>query len=566
MEASEAALKLPRPLCALLVARGFGRSGGRQGFLRPILSGLHPPDDLPDLPKAVIASSPAIRQRRDDPGPRRLRRGRDGRDGPPDPVAGEAGRPGRSPSCPTGCRDGYDLGPAGLEAAVSAGASLLVTVDCGILAHDAVEEARALGIDVIVTDHHAPGQDLPAAIAVLNPGSGGQPYPNPDLCGAGVAFKLCQGLAEAEGIAEEELHPFLDLVGLATVADLVPLKGENRILARYGLKALAQTSNLGLRALMAEAGVARGRGLRRESRLWPGAPPECSWAAGGTPGWPESPPDGGRERPGPGPRAGGGEPGATGRRSKNPGGGPGAVGREFDPETDFGVVLESEDWHPGVVGIVASRVVERIHRPAILIALEGDGGRGSARSIPEFHLLEGIRACGSLLERFGGHRQAAGMEIQRDRIPEFREAFNQRGPGKLEGKDLRPTPQVEVEVRLEEMSEELLRYLKYLGPHGIGNPGPSFLARGVTLSGAARIVGTDHLKLRLRQGADASWTPSDSTWPDGCPSGELGAGPVDVVFQLQENEFRGVRRLQARLKDIRPTGSGLLALGASLRP
>ena len=550
----EVALTLPRPLCALLVARGYDDPEMAKAFLRPMLSGLHSPDTLPDLPLAVSRILSAL-----EAGETILVHG----DYDVDGMSGTAlltrwleSMGGRVvPFVPHRIRDGYDLSDAGLKAAVSAGASLLVTVDCGILAHEAVEEASRLGLDVIVTDHHAPGEELPPALAVVNPARADSPYPNPDLCGAGVAFKLCQGLAGAKGIPEEELHPFLDLVGLATVADLVPLRGENRILARFGLKALGRTRNVGLQALMVEAGVSRenvsagavGFGLaprlnalgrlgesqdglrllltndREEARRLTQLSADVN-----------------RKRQ------------AADKRTLEEA--LEMLARSFDPDRDFGVVLESDDWHPGVVGIVASRVVERIHRPAVLIALDGDRGRGSARSIPEYDLLEGVRACGQHLERFGGHRQAAGMEVRRDRVPEFRKAFEAEARKTLGGGDLRPSLRIEVEVQLEEISEELFRYLQYMGPHGIGNPGPSFLARGVSLSGPARVVGTDHLKLRIRQG-HAELDAIGFHLGRRVPARTLGSGPVDVVFQLQENEFRGVRHLQARLKDIRPAGS-----------
>ncbi len=541
-------------MCALLVTRGYDEPDSAKAFLRPLLSELHPPETLPDLPLAVARVLSAIQNEEII-----FIHG----DYDVDGMAGTAlltrwfeklgGR--AVPFVPHRLRDGYDLGDAGLKAAVSAGASLLVTVDCGILAHGAVEKACALGLDVIVTDHHASGGSLPPALAVLNPARADSLYPNPDLCGTGVAFKLCQGLARAKGIREEELYPFLDLVGLATVADLVPLKGENRVLARYGLKALGRTQNSGLRALMAQAGISPD-GVSA-GKVGFGLAPRLN--ALGRLGEPQ---DGlrllltdhrdearrlaqvsaevNRERQ------------DSDRRTQEEA--LESLAQSFDPEKDYGVVLASENWHPGVVGIAASRVAERIHRPAILIALEGRRGRGSARSIPGYDLLEGIRACGSHLVRFGGHRQAAGLEIQRDRLPDFRTAFNAEARRILGGKDLRPTVQVEVEVLLEELSQELYGYLQYLGPHGMGNPGPSFLARGVSLSGPARIVGTEHLKLRLRQGPvelDAiGFHLARRISPQA-----LGIGPVDVVFQLQENEFRGVRQLQAHLKDIRRADS-----------
>ncbi len=550
VEALEAALSLPRTLCALLVARGLADPQEARAFLRPLLSSLHPPEGLADLPVAVERILSAIRDRETI-----FVHG----DYDVDGMAGTSlltrwirrlgGRV--VPFLPHRLRDGYDLGPAGLAAAREAGASLLVTVDCGILAHEAVGEAVASGLDVVVTDHHAPGRDLPPALAVLNPNREDSTYPDPGLCGAGVAFKLCQGLARALEIGEEELYPYLDLVALATVADLVPLTGENRVLVRFGLKAMAESRNVGLRALMARAGVdpealspgaigftlaprlnAMGRlgdpnlGLRL---LLTEKPEEAAFLA-----------DTAEEMN----RARQEEDRRTLEEALR------LLAGEYDPARDFAVVLASEGWHPGVVGIVASRVVERIHRPAVLVALDGEKGRGSARSIPGFHLLEGIRACGALLERFGGHRQAAGMEIRRERIGEFRKALNGEACRALEGTRLCPELRVDLEVELGELTPELHHLLRHLGPHGMGNPRPLFLVRRAELVSPPRVVGTDHLKARLGQGR-AGLDAIGFHLAGRVPPGTLGRGPVDAVFQLQENEYRGVRSLQANLKDLR---------------
>jgi len=553
VEALERELALPRPLCSLLVTRGFHEPDEAKRFLRPSLSNLHPPEALPDMSRArerILAALGA--------GETIFVHG----DYDVDGMAGAAllthwlrrmgGRV--VPFVPHRLRDGYDVGPSGLKAAREAGSSLFVTVDCGIVAHEALAEARALGMDVIVTDHHLPDQELPPALAVLNPSRRDGSYPNKGLCGAGVAFKLCQALAEAGGRPPDELHPFLDLVGMATVADLVPLTGENRILARFGLRALAQTGNPGLRALMAQAGVRpealtagtvgfvlaprlnavgrlgdAGRGLRL---LLTGDEAEAERLA-------REAGDLNRERQ------------DADRRILEE-----ALKQLeacHDPERDFVVVLGSEGWHPGVVGIVASRVVERVHRPTVLVALDGDRGRGSGRSIPGFHLLEGIRACRDHLVRFGGHGQAAGLEVLRDSLPGFREAFNAEARKTLEHMDLRPALRVEAELSLGDLSPDLHKYLKHLGPHGIGNPRPIFLARGVTLAGSPRTVGAGHLKLRLRQGG-AELGAIGFRLSGRFPPETLGTGPLDVAFQLEENEYRGRRELQANVKDLRLAG------------
>ena len=551
----EQELSLPRPLCSLLVTRGLHAPEAAKSFLRPSLSELHPPGILQDLPRAVerILAALAV-------GETIFVHG----DYDVDGMAGVAlltrwlRQMGGTvvPFVPHRLRDGYDVGAAGLEAAMAAGSSLLVTVDCGIRAHEALREAQALGMDVIVTDHHTPDRELPPALAVLNPNRADGSYPNRGLCGAGVAFKLCQALAEARDVREKELHPLLDLVGMATVADLVPLTGENRILARFGLRALDRTRNHGLRALISQAGM------------------DGEEVSAGMVGFVLAP------RLNAVGRLGDADQGLrllltedeleAGRLAREAG----ELNRErqeadrrileealeqlagsYDPRRDFVVVLGSEGWHPGVVGIVASRVVELVHRPTVLVALEGNRGRGSGRSIPEFHLLEGIRACGHHLERFGGHHQAAGMELLRDRLPGFREALNLEARKVLERVDLRPTLRVEVDVGLGELSWDLHRYLRHLGPHGIGNPRPLFAARAVTLAVQPRTVGAGHLKLRLRQGG-AELDAIGFRLAGRFPPGILGQGPLDEVFQLQVNEYRGQRQLQANVKDLRPAGQG----------
>jgi len=224
----------------------------------------------------------------------------------------------------------------------------------------------------------------------------------------------------------------------------------------------------------------------------------------------------------------------------------------FDPERDFGVVIAGEGWHPGVIGIVASRVVERIHRPVVIVALDGENGRGSARSIPGVHLLDAIRQGGAHLRRFGGHRQAAGLDVDRSQLPAFREAFNRAVREQLGGEVPRPAVGGDLALSVREVDEDLYRILRHLGPFGMGNPRPVFLARGVALSGGARVVGTDHLKVRLAEDGHelegigfglARRVSTDS----------LGRGPVDALFHLRENEYRGMRSLQARLVDIRPS-------------
>ncbi len=457
------------------------------------------------------------------------------------------------PFVPHRTRDGYDFGSAGLAAAREAGATLVVTVDSGIQANAAVAEAAQIGIDVIVTDHHTVGDSLPDAVAVVNPHQEGCGYPYKDLCGTGVAYRMCEALAQAFDIPSGELHAHLDLVALATVADLVPLTGDNRSFVRIGLRAIERSDKLGLRALMERAEVS-GRpldagdvGFRLAPRinaagrmedamsalrlLLTSDPSEAKALAGMLD-------DANRRRRD--------EERSTVDEVLE------QLSASFRPEEDYGLVLAGEGWHAGVIGIVASRIVERVHRPTVLIALDGEEGRGSARSIPGFNLFEAVHACREHLGRFGGHAQAAGMDIAKDSVEAFREAFNAEARRTLEGETLRPAISPDLEIELEEATLELAHYLQYMGPFGMGNRTPLFVVRGVRLAGKAKVVGANHLRLSLEQGgvrlSGIGFGLADRISPE-----SLSDGPLDAVFQLREDHFRGVTRVDARFQDIRPS-------------
>lgn len=548
-------LRLPRALCAVLAVRGQGEVESARGHLRPRVEHLHPPGQLADAPVAADRILRALRA-----GETILVHG----DYDVDGVAATAlltrwlrhlgGRV--VPFVPHRLRDGYDLGEGGLRRAQEVGATLLVTVDSGIVAHAAVARAVAKGIDVIVTDHHTPGSTLPPALAVVNPNRLDCPYPAKGLCGAGVVFKLCQLLGERLGRPLEELLPLLDLVALATVADLVPLSGENRVLVRYGLRALRETASPGLRALLEVASVS---GEIEAGQVGFRVAPRIN-AAG---------------RMGDSADALGLLLSDDDVAARNIAGELDRLNRErqeeegrtleaalsqlsgrFVPERDHGVVLAGEGWHPGVIGIVASRVVERIHRPVVLVALEGDRGRGSARSIPGFHLYDAVAACSEHLDRFGGHRQAAGMDVRPGALDAFREAFAREASRRLSGGDLRPALRLDAPLSLAEVDAELVRYLPYLGPFGMGNPRPAFVARGVELVGTPQVLKGEHLKVRMRQ--DGAFLEGMGFRLAGrVPAAVLEAAAVDVAFQVEEDEWRGVRRIRARLLDLRPAGEAM---------
>lgn len=543
-------LKLPRALCSVLAVRGLSLPASAKAFLRPLLAGLHDPARLPDAPQAAERIQHAIRT-----GETVLVHG----DYDVDGISGTAllarwiRRLGGHavPFVPHRLRDGYDFGRAGLAAALEARAGLVVTVDCGTTALEPIREARKAGLDVIVTDHHTPGPVLPEAVAVVNPGRADSEYPDAGLCGTGVAFKICQLLAEAHNVDRETLFASLDLVALATVADLVPLNDENRTLVRYGLRALAATSNPGLRALLARTGL-DGKRLGAGKVAFVLAPRinavgRMGAAATGlqlllTDDADEAArlADVLEEEN----RARQEEDGKTLGEALE------LLAEQYEPDRDFGVVLAAEGWHPGVIGIVASRVVERIHRPTVLVSL-GDGrARGSARSISGFHLYEALSACRSHFIRFGGHRMAAGMDLSPGGLDAFRRDFNDEARTRLGGVPPRPTLTADAEIGLDEVSRDLAHFLQYLGPFGVANPRPVFVARQVDLTAPPSVLKDEHLKLQLGNGTArleaVGWRLLQRMRPE-----ELGLGPVDLVFHVEEHEFRGRRSVQARLLDVR---------------
>jgi len=495
------ALSIPRALAALLVLRGYGSEGDARAFLRPNLTGLSDPMSWADMPEAVAAVQGAVRR-----GEPILIHGDYDVDGQCAAalltrVLREAGAAAHA-FVPHRVRDGYDFGPAGLTRARELGARLIITCDCGITAVEAVRAARAEGIEVVVSDHHLPGDALPQATAVLDPRRPDCASPDKDLCGTGVAFKLAQALVPVLGLPDTLPWHFLDYVALATVADVVPLIGENRILVRHGLKLLATSRWPGLAALVETAGLA-GKPLRAGHVGFILAPRLNAAGRIGDAG------DGLRllltdDRE---------EAAKLARELETLN----ARRQEMDQqilasaetalaahgcEDDRAIVLAADDWHPGVIGIVASRLVERYGRPTFLIAWEGDTGRGSGRSIPGFDLHGALHRVGGTLEKFGGHSMAAGLTVRRARFEEFRVAFLEAAAQLLRPEDLVPAQRIDLEVPLGNLSEDLERLMRHLEPCGMGNPAPVFGVRGARAVGARR-VGTNHLRFVLDDGSGA---------------------------------------------------------------
>ncbi len=543
-----AVLKLPPTLAALLIQRGFTSPQEAKVFLRPSLGTLSDPYLLKDMHQAVELIADTVRSGRnifvhgdyDVDGQcaaalltRILR------------LAGAT----VIPFVPHRLRDGYDFGPAGLRAALESGASLVITCDCGVTAHETVARAREAGLAVIVTDHHLPGE-LPPADAVVNPRREDCASPSKELCGAGVAFKLAQAACEKLGVAENAPLHVLDLVALATVADIVPLVGENRVLVRFGLKMMERSRWPGLRALLEVTGLA-GKPIRA-GHVGFVLGPRLN-AAG---------------------RIGDAMDGLrllltddehtahdlarsldtiNARRQEIDerilAEAIDDIERTVDLGSSLGLVLAREGWHPGVIGIVASRIVERYHRPTILVALEGSEGRGSGRSIPGFDLHDALGRSAEHLDRWGGHRAAAGLTLKRDRLEPFRAAFNEVAAQELSARDLIPTQRVDIVGNVSSFDAELEHLMRHLEPFGPGNPAPVLGVERAFIR-MPETVGSNHLKFTLED--DSGKLPAIGfDWADRVEQGWW-QKPVDVALRLDRHEWRGRSTLQARVVQIKP--------------
>jgi single-stranded-DNA-specific exonuclease len=544
-------LHLPEPLCRLLAARGFADIDIAKVYLRPRIAQLHDPCLLLDLDRAVERLVRAIRG-----GETILVHGDYDVDGISSTTLmtrtlRTLGAAKVVPFIPRRLEDGYDLGPAGVDAALREGARVVVTCDCGTSAHEPIRALQEAGVDVIVTDHHLPsGGAMPPAFAVLNPKRPGCTSPDRDLAAVAVAFKLALALTRAMGANENPVLSMLDLVALATIADVAPLRGENRVLARYGLKLMNETKNIGLRALIRATGLGErtitagrvgfilaprlnaagrlGHAMRGVELLLSTSEHEANVIA--------------RELE------------ELNARRQEVDRATLAQARELvgqlDLDETYGIVLAAEGWHPGVIGIVASRIVEEFGRPTVLIALDGDVGKGSGRSIPPFDLHEGLRQSRPLLLRFGGHRSAAGITIARERVAEFARHFNQTARERLTPDDLVAELRADLDVRVADLTPQLEAMLRHLEPCGIGNPSPVLVARGMKLVAAPRVVGQEHLKLRL---VDEAGDELEAIgWGMGSRAAELEQGAtIDIAFRVERDEWNGEVRIQARLADFR---------------
>jgi single-stranded-DNA-specific exonuclease len=543
---------LPEPLARILALRGLVEKEAIERFLKPRLSDLSDPFLLPDMQLAVDRIWKAITGNEsitvfgdyDVDGVTScalLTR-----------VLTEFGA-NVNPFIPDRLDEGYGLSQEAMERCIEQqGCTLIITVDCGVNSVDSITYAQTRGVDVIVTDHHEPDQKTAPAFALINPKLGTDPALE-ILSGVGVAFKLAHALIktgreqETAAAGKMDLRNYLDIAALGTVTDMVPLIDENRIIVRHGLAILNTSKWAGMCALKSVAGM---RGEADTYHLGFQLGPRIN-AAGRI-----------------------GQPMQALRllTTDDP-----AEAREiadllditnverrklerdmadqafaeidsyFNPQKDFGLVVAHRDWHPGVVGIVASRISRHYNRPAIVLGIDEEGAaRGSCRSIDAFDVLEGLRACDQHLNKYGGHKMAAGAEVAKNALEAFKIDFNAAAASVLESVDLAPVQYIDASIKLNELDWDFYKQLKSLHPFGQNNPEPVWILHRVGVLGRPRVVGKNHLKLmvgsRDQKFEAIAFNYSLKQLPDGF---------IDIAFTLKENFWNGNTSLQLQIKDIR---------------
>ena len=544
-----------RAMACALVARGLSDFDEIDQFLQPRLANLTDPFVLPDMAKAVDLILQHIEQ-----GSSILIYGDYDVDGVTATALMIQVLSGLGavvvPFLPHRIEDGYGLNVETLHRCVELyRPNLIITVDCGTSSVEAVREAARLGIDVIVTDHHEPAAEgVAEAIAIVNPKLGNCPEDIRMLAGVGVAFKLCHGLVKAarkhglEAANKLNLKTFMELVAVGTVADIVPLLKENRILVYHGLHLLNQTQSVGMRTLIEAAGItgpvdtyhigfmigprinAAGRLGNADAALelmLTEQEPRAKVLA-------QQLDEASRRR--------------QEIEDKIVQEACADLDRRFDADRDYGLVVAHPHWHAGVIGIVASRISSRYNRPVVVIGMDEDGvGRGSCRSIPGFDLLSHLQQCSSLLRRYGGHAMAAGLEVAHEKIAEFSARFNEVCAATLRQGDRRRQLLVDALLQPSDINDALYQDQNRLRPFGHSNPLPVWAVRNVTPVCPPRVIGGKHLKLLFSMGRETS-----EVIGFGMGDREIPDGPLDIAFNLILNRYNGREYLQLHLQDLRP--------------
>jgi single-stranded-DNA-specific exonuclease len=540
-------------LARLLAQRGIQTFEDARAFFRPNLDDLHDPFLMRDMDRAVGRLQKALEN-----GDKILVYGDYDVDGTTAVTLMYSFLRDLGINCdyyiPDRYTEGYGFSMKGVDYAHDNACGLIITLDCGVRDGAKIDYARSKGIDVIVCDHHHPAQ-IPDAAAVLDPKRPDCTYPFKGLCGAGVGFKLLQAFCETHGVDKNKLFQYLDILTIAIAADIVPVSGENRILAYHGLKQLQNTERPGIKAMLKNAGFnkaqltitdvvfilaprinAAGRifsGKKAVDLLLSGNTVEATNIAAAI------------------------EEYNTTRKSLDKGITEEALQQISDDvfyESALSLVVVGTSWHKGVVGIVAARLVETHHKPAIVLVSDGEKMAGSARSIAGIDLFECLSECEELLEQFGGHTMAAGLSLKASNFEAFRQKFDDVVRRKLNNVKPKPTLHFDAELPLNEIHPKLMRILKQFEPFGPENMHPVFLVKGVIDTGNSRIVGEqkNHLKLHIRHQQLPAVSMDGIGFSLAHWYGPLeNQQPVDLLFALDENTWNNKTSIQLMVKDIR---------------
>lgn len=538
-------------VASLLIARGCGDESKARAFLNPSPDQLHDPHLMLGMREAVSRLLRAIDQ------------------GEPILIYGDYDVDGTTGTAvllralallgaktgyhvPHRFTEGYGIQQPALEKAAADGFKLVVSVDCGIRAHEPLYWARDHGLDVIITDHHLPdeGEGVPPAYAVLNPNQRGCDYPDKNLAGVGVAFKLIDALFRERG-RESQVAAFLKIVAIGTVADVAKLVGENRTIVSLGLKDLVNAKNPGLRALMEVAGCGDGSGMRAYDlgfRIGPriNAAGRMDAARAVVELFDTKDPAEARrlaehlER----------------RNQERKLVQAEIVARavaelESGSEQSHVAVIAGEGWHRGVIGIAASKIAERINRPCVVISVDGEIGHGSGRSIEAYHLLDGLTECADLFEKFGGHSHAAGITIRAGQISELRRRLNDHAAACLTPDDLQPQVLIDAELEAEAITFDLARQLSALEPFGAGNLRPVFLTRNLRVMSPPLVMKGEHLKMRL---TGDRGRPLETVWwhsVEGLERLPAVDDRIEMAYTIETNTWNNEVRLQLCVEDLR---------------
>jgi len=541
-------LKISSVICNILVQRGIETYEQSKDFFRPQLSQLHDPWLMKDMDKAVERIIRAVN------------------DNEKILVFGDYDVDGTTAvACmyrflkkihseidfyiPHRYREGYGVSKLGIEFARENGFTLIISLDCGIKSIELIQYAKALGIDFVVCDHHLPDEELPPAIAILNPKQKDCNYPYKELCGCGVGFKLISALAAQFSLTDEDAFEYLDLVATAIAADIVPMTGENRILAYYGLKKANENPNNGIRALGFLSGLkkdlhinnlvfmiaprvnAAGRmdDAKKAVQMFIAASYEEALH------YAEMLHSDNTERK----EADGN---ITGEAL--------TIISSNDGWTDRkSTVVFKSTWHKGVVGIVASRLIEHYHRPTIVLTQSGDYAAGSARSVPGFNLYEAVHACREHLIGYGGHFAAAGLTLELDKIDAFRNKFEEIVSSTIHPELLVPEIVIDAEITFPDIQWPFYNIIQQMEPFGPENLRPVFVAKKVWNTGYSKIVKEEHIKFSLKQN-NIVFTGIGFKMADRFHLLDMNK-PVDIVFKIDENEWNGNKTLQLRVLDFR---------------